>query len=250
MSQLPALQNSQTPIPIERNLGVTLSRLHNALGGVGSMSADDVPSPEVQQALRSRVATLDRWLAPVGEPDARVMIAAILAVQPVQGGKGDKDDADRVQRVYARALGDLPRFALRHACATALRYGIGGKTFAPSPAQIREAAEAYCRDVVVERRKIEAVLTAKLSAPICSPERKARLVQEANDLVKSMRAAAQGERRGGMSDQEIREARIVSEMVRNGTPDPRPPPKLSPALRESLRLLPEPEANRFDEDAA
>ena len=250
MTQLPTLQTSQTPSSIDRGLGLTLSRLHNALGGIGSMAADDAPTPEVRQALRARVVTLDGWLSPIGEADARVMVAAILAVQPVQGGKGDQDDADKVQRVYARALGDLPRFALRHACATALRYGIGGKTFAPSPAQIREAAETYCRDIVVERRKIEAVLTAQISAPICSPERKALVLQEAKDLVKSMRSAAEGERRGGMSDQEIREARIVSEMVRTGTPDPRPLPRLSPALRASLKLPPEPERGRFAEHAA
>lgn len=178
MTQLPALSESHLPQPIDPSLEAALSAVSGAIDwGTGLLPVDRSLSPILRERLASRADDVFRWLAPcgpdrLGEPSpARIMAAALLAVLPVQGGKGSVEDAEKVQGLYVRALADLPRFALRAACATALTRGLGGnRKFAPSPAELRAEAEREAHPLRDEAARLRRVLTARIEPPRPSDE--------------------------------------------------------------------------------
>ena len=245
MSQLPATQENHVPVPIAPDLDRALASISSAIDwGTGRLPADRALPPALRERLAIRADVLAGWLAGAGPSEVRVRVAALLAVLPVQGSKGDAADADRIQGLYARALANLPLFAIKAACATALTRGVGGKKFAPSPAELRAEAEREARAWRTEAAKIRRVLEARLEVP-----------RPLEDVRKASAAAARSS--FGIPERGLGEGRPHRvEMDPTGSLGQTAADitaKSDAAMaryREAQRVPTEPPAGRFAEDAA
>lgn len=207
----------------------------NPAGRTYSLPSEYAPRPEMRRMLEARSDRLRIWLEPSGQERVLRSIASLYLSMSSRSGNDGEIKAEK--RQLAMDLADVPAFALSEACEAFRRGDIGDGKWVPKGGEIRVQAMKRVYPLSRERREIDAVLTATVVAPINRARREA-LITKANDLVSEMRAASEATRRGKMSEQELFDARVVSEMMKNGTPDPRPLPKLSPYLAGKLGLLP------------
>ena len=220
-------------------LAATLSRLNQDLTRAGAMlllPSNRMPEPGARAALERRAADLAPWTAPAGLSDVFAEVMALFnGLKPRFASEAER--AAQME-LYTRDLSGGPRWGLAAACQAYRRAEVGDGRQMPTAGEVRLRAVRLVEGLDREARQIRAVLDAKPGRPAPTPERCVALVAAARDLAAAMRIEAGPPKRGGMTDAELREARALSEAVRTGTPDPRPMPKASPALRRSLGLLP------------
>lgn len=118
--------------------------------------------PEDRKAMEGRAATLDRHLAHRDDRETARVVAGLFANYP--SGKVGGDEARMTTLAYVSTLSDLPPWAVDEAAKGWLRggYGAVASAFAPSSAQLHQAAEEIVRPFVSERRQLTELLEAEV----------------------------------------------------------------------------------------
>ena len=220
-------------------LAATLWRLNQDLtraGAVLLLPSNRMPEPGARAALERRAVELAPWTAPAGKSDVFAEVMGLF--NGLQPRFASEEERAAQMVLYTDDLSGVPRWALAASCQAYRRAEVGDGRKMPTAGEVRIRAVRLVEALDREERQIRAVLNAQPGRPAPTPERCAALVAAARDLAAAMRIDNGPPKRGGMTDAELREARALSEAVRTGTPDPRPMPKASPALRRSLGLPP------------
>ena len=112
--------------------------------------------------MQGRAATLERHLAHRDDRETARAVAGLFANYP--SGKTSADEARMTTAAYVSTLADLPPWAVSEAGKAWLRggYGAVSSAFAPSSAQLHEAAEAIVRPFRTELRQIGELLDAEV----------------------------------------------------------------------------------------
>ena len=221
-------------------LAATLSRLNQDLtrtGAVMLLPSNRMPEPGARAALERRAVELAPWTAPAGKSDVFAEVMGLF--NGLQPRFASEEERAAQMVLYTDDLSGVPRWALAASCQAYRRAEVGDGRKMPTAGEVRMRAVRLVEALDREARQIRAVLNAQPGRPAPTPERCAALVAAARDLAAAMRIDNGPPKRGGMTDAELREARALSEAIRTGTPDPRPMPKASPALRRSLGLPPQ-----------
>ena len=220
-------------------LAAALSRLNQDLvraGAVLLLPSNRMPEPGVRAALERRVVELAPWTAPAGKSDVFAEVMGLF--NGLQPRFASEEERAAQMVLYTDDLSGVPRWALAAACQAYRRAEVGDGRKMPTAGEVRMRAKRMLEGLEREARQIQAVLEAKPGRPAPTPERSAALVAAARELAASMRADNGPPKRGGMTDQDLREARALDEAVRSGEPDPRPMPKLTAEHRRRLGLAP------------
>lgn len=197
-----------------------------------SIAVCDAPSDALRQALANRSARIDAWLLPAGPEAATEVYKDLVATMSVPSA--DKETELREFRGFVEAAARLPLFALTTACIAFRDGKVGDGKWMPKPGQICVEAGKRVAELAKERREIQAVLTAEAKAPVADAERKAQNLAEAAAFVAGVRSMEAALRRPTMTDDQIAEAKAVSDAWSAGKPDPRPLPMASDYLRRKM----------------
>lgn len=149
-----------------------------------ALTADD------QDALKGRLATLRKVLAPTNAGTERQRIAEALSRMFSRfTNTGGVANPRATIAAYVSGLSDLPTWAVLAGIADVERGAVEGLSpdFAPSAPRLHQIAEAKLADLREERGKVELVLTARVDAdPVRTPEEIART----GERIRAMQAEA------------------------------------------------------------
>lgn len=226
-------------VDLERALRVCVMRLMPPIDPTVTRYGIDpanAPTDAQRRALSIRRDNLDRWLAPAGLDEANKAYANLVAVMATK----NVDDATAIREMqgWVTSTAALPLFALTTACEAFRDGKIGDGEWMPKPGQVCIEAGKRVAAYARERREIDSVLKAEIRVATSVRSRKVELLAAAASFVSGHRMAAAGASRGGMTPEEIADAKALSAAIATGTRDPRPMPKMSPYLRASLGLPP------------
>ena len=162
-------------IPVRADPSITRV-LNWALSGADTHGAITVllPGKELdpgeRRQIEARLSTLSRSLAHRDNQEIAKAVAKLMA--SYSSARGSPDEARSSVAAYVAVLADLPPWAVSEACQAWARggYGATASAFAPSAAQLHEAADAIVRNYKREADDIERVLSARLQ-PITQNER-------------------------------------------------------------------------------
>lgn len=154
----------------------------------GTLTIDDriALSDGERQELVEFIAGVSASMAD-DRPDRLAPVAEILATYPAQTGA---DGAGKVKGgVYAKALGDVPGWAIEQACTdfVAGRIPEASRTYAPTPTVLRVQAEKYVTRARADAYRARQLLKAKPVRVVTEAEREAVKARMAK-LVAGLRA--------------------------------------------------------------
>ena len=124
----------------------------------------------------ARVEEISDAMEPIGERGAMRELAALFAVMAIRNAS--EDEASALMAVYAADLGELPAFALAEACRAYRRGILGDGKWLPTPGEIYQAAVRAVEGPAKECRAILSILSAKISTPQISAERKREIIEQ------------------------------------------------------------------------
>lgn len=143
-----------------------------------------------QDALKGRLATLRKVLAPTNAGTERQRIAEALSRMFSRfTNTGNVANPRATIAAYVSGLADLPTWAVLAGIADVERGAVEGLSpdFAPSAPRLHQIAESKLAELREEHRKVELVLTARVDAdPVRTPEEIAR----AGERIRAMHAEA------------------------------------------------------------
>lgn len=164
-----------TPQPASRmllrTLDVVLSGATEQGGRLALLPGKEL-RPDEELALRARSSTLARSLAHRDAGELARIIAGLFAAFP--SGKATPDEARTTMGAYVAVLGDLPPWAVAEAAKAWLRGGHGAvaSAFAPSAAQLHEAAAHRVAAFWRELNRIDSLLSAVTTEPDAAERRR------------------------------------------------------------------------------
>lgn len=225
------------PAPLPRASSDRLSAWEMRIDG-GEISADVAPTDEQRAAMSQRAAALRGALLPALEDERRAELATMFAVLAFKNV--DADMIPAMRKIYLADLADIPVAALREACAHFRRT----EQWVPSIADIRAEAAHHSAPWGKELRRIETVLSAKVTGAI-TPEvarkRSAAVERWENEIRPQVLAAAAADQALMRGKPELADA--LASAAKPETPDEAlarlkamPLPQLSPATLERFGI--------------
>lgn len=144
------------------------SRL-TAVGLGHEIAAADAPTAPMREALERRSALLGLWLERAGD---EALIDVVTSIIAMPSRAESVQDSKKQIAIYCTDLADLPPFAVVKACADFRQGRAGDGHWRPTQAEIRQRAESYAYEVAREKRRLDAVLGAKVRTVRIDPERR------------------------------------------------------------------------------
>jgi sarcosine oxidase gamma subunit len=142
------------------------------------------PTDAQRDLMASRVAQIDRWLAPSRQA------AIIRAVGMVRGAMAVPAGAsDDVFSIYVEVLRPFPEPVVEDVCRRYLDGRLGNRVYAPTPAEIAHECRLAVSDALAERGKIALILDAEVYATPTEEERQ-EVEAQAAALIEELAQAA------------------------------------------------------------
>lgn len=234
MAQEIATRTNIAPTPQTREFRDLLGLYANKIETTpaGTCLTSDAPTGGDLARIEKRRAELVTAKQPTNPKDIVPRIGRLFLRFP----SARIEDPEATTAVYAIDLAPFPLWAIEAGIMSLLRgHGLDSRSFAPSSIVVRDAVVREMARVDAELTMINRILDAKPKLPLQpNADRKARVLAEAMDFIGGQKTAAQAQKRGRMTPEELAEAQTVSDAISAGKPDPRPPPSLSPELRAML----------------
>jgi len=142
------------------------SRLEEITPGRYQINRADAPNAGELRQIEQRQALVTSWLTPSAMKRVEARVAVVFLWFPTVGLSADS--AEATTTAYARAVCDLPLWAIEKAC---MKIRDSGATFRPSAPELRKLAKAECDPAYQELADLRQITTAEQYVPSANPER-------------------------------------------------------------------------------
>jgi len=211
-----------------------VASIMNTVERVGTeFVAKRLPSPELRQSIKLRLADVRRSLQPLERSIAEKERAA-RAVAAMLSGWVNARVADPAAKVsaYIATLGDLPCWAVEKVCAEVARGHVEGldPDFPPSAARLHQLGEEAIERLRKEANDLHAVSTARLEAPAPTEEQRQRIGAKLMDLKDELERGTDDQHEArqrvkfeqNKAEMERQQARVRAEYAEQGLVPPSP----------------------------
>lgn len=142
-----------------------------------------------RSSILARAVEIESSCLREGDAQRRILgcVAMLSEAFPAQH-KDSETRAEALFQAFSIALEDLPAWSIEAATRAWIKGEVGNKTWAPTPPQLREAAESFQLRALGIARALRRLAAAKEQAPPLSDEQRASMAERFSGLLRELGA--------------------------------------------------------------